>query len=527
MILTEKEVIDIVSLKVDPVIGVNRNLQDDHKVHIEGKGIKIKHLTAYETLDEFKDRQDDVKEFTKLLSASIIDAQSRWKTAQGTSKYYKFKANSEKLDKEFRELVLSKAWKNLSIEQFIKDFYSKAIYTEFNGFLLVEKGSIIKGDDGLRYEVREGIKRPVSNEYNPVPYIVFKSIDDVHRFKVIGKTVEWICFNYGKEIRNEKEITLYRVIDDRNDYIVEQIDQLVRISEVYPVIKHEIGQCPVINISTINNDLIDDKTRTSPIDDLVPHLDVLLQKYIDHTTTARLHNFPIRYQVGQNCDYRNEHTKCDNGHLYWEFNGVAKDIVCPSCGGAGVKKKTSPSQVIILPAMDSEGKAFNIGDVAGYVTPELENFREQRVDIDWWEQKIKEAATGVRIGGAEADLNKTATGAVINIKPLEDKISEIIDLVEWAETQLTNFMGKSYYKDKYEGCEIIYGRRLNLRDEFAILKEITEAKAAGTSFQHIKTLNEELIYSRYSSSISDLQRNIILIELEPLIGYTFNEVKEA
>lgn len=527
MILGINEVLELVKKPISPVIGVNRDLQNRHKLHITGEGVDthIEHLIAYETEADFKLRKKDVEDFTRLITNEIIEAQSRWKSAQGTTKYYNFGTNGDKLAEEFKKEILSQVWKGGSMDSFIKDFLSDAIYQEFNGFLLIEKGAIVRmpieGGEEV-YEVREGITTRITDD-KVKPYIVFKSVSDVHSFRVTGSRVEYIVLDAGKEKRNGVEIKLFRVIDDKYDYIVEVQGNESRISQKYTPIEHKAGKCPVVRVSTLRKYIANDMTLTSVIDNLLGTLDNLLTLYIDHATTARKHGFPLMWMVGSDCIGRNEYTTCNEGRLQWSWDGIDHDVTCPACKGKKAVK-TDPSSVLLVPFTDNEGKAYSQNAPGGYINRDIETFIEQRNEINFQIQALLSAGTGVKNGMAETSIDKTATEVVMNTKPLEDIISNNIDIIESVEKELTDLLGVAYYGDKYKGCEIIYGRRLNLRDENAIILEIKAAKESGCAFMYVRTLYEELVYSRFIRSNIDLQRNLMLIELEPVIGFTIDEV---
>lgn len=527
MILSPKQVLELVKTPIDPVIGENKKLQDAHKVHIQGTGFEsvLKQIVGYENVEQFHERKLLTKPFTRPLFKKIMNAQSRWKSAWGTQKFYQFQKNSEELSKDFKEQVLSQVWKNTSIETFVKEFLSKAIYQEFNGFLLVEKPQVITDETGT-YQVREGIYKTIEGDVTK-PYICFKSVEEVYKFKVTGKTVEFIVLAFGEIDQNGRKIQLYRVIDDRNDYIVEKEGNKVELSKLYPVIEHKAGRCPVVSMTYINKELINDKSRTSPVDDIIQLLDYHLHQFAEHLVSEILHAHPNFFQVGQRCVEVFKDIKCDGGRIAGQSNGQDINIQCPSCKGTGLNQKKDASTIQILPAMDEMGNGVNITAPAGYVTPPVDILTYQQNSIDWMEEKILEAALGVNNFTQSEGLQQTATGVIANLKPLEDIISEIIDIIEGVETALTDILGKMYYGDKYVRSEIIYGRKLTLRDENTLLREIKESKEAGASGTHIKSLNEELTYSRFIRSNSDLQRNIILNELEPLIGLTFKEIEDS
>ena len=150
-----------------------------------------------------------------------------------------------------------------------------------------------------------------------------------------------------------------------------------------------------------------------------------------------------------------------------------------------------------------------------------------RVDLDWLEAQIFESATGGLQRTSASEGNRTATEVVINTKPLEDIIGLILDNVEYVETFLTDTIGRYSFPDTYQSAQINYGRKLNLRDENVILLEIEQAKKSGSSTAMIKSLVEELIHSRYQRNPLELERQILMLETEPMIGFTNEEVANS
>lgn len=533
MVLSTKQIIELIKLPKNPVVNDNIQLQDDHKVHIQGAGFEsvLRQIIGYENVEQFKQKKLLTKPFTRPIFKKIINSQSRWKTALGTTRYYKFAKNSDKLGIEFAKDVLSQVWKGDSIETLVKKFQYKAIYEEFNGYYVVETPAK-KEVDGKTYIVKDGIEYESTGAEKLKPYIVFKSASEVYTFKQNGSKVEFIVFDYGKIKRNGLDIQLYRVIDDRYDYIVEKTgNEIIQISTDpnYKTIEHKSGQCPVVSVTTINKTLTNDQTRTSPVDDIISLLDYYLHQFAEHLVTEILHAHPNFYQVGTKCMERSGDGvgKCDGGRIQYQKDGVDIDVECHNCKGTGHNIKKDASTTIILPAKDAEGNAFSITNVAGYVAPPIDALKYQESAIDWMENKILDAALGINNVSTTDKLEKTATETMVNLKPLEDIISEIIDIIEGVEIRLTDIIGKMYYGDRYKGCEILYGRKLSLRDENVLLRELKESKASGTSYNHLKALNEELSYSRFIRSEYDLQRSVILNELEPLIGFTFDEIEKS
>lgn len=530
MILYENQIIDLVKNPENPVLSENKKIQDNHKVHIQGTGFEavLNKIIGYDDVESFRNKKLITKPFTRLLFKKIRQTHGRWNTAWGTSKFYSFKESGDvKVSESFKRDVLSQVWKGKSIDSFISNFLFKALYEEFNGFISVERPAIVIGENGTKYAVKDGIQSPIVNDSGAKPYLCFICVEDVHNFKLTGEKVEFIVIKYGTKKVGNKEIKLFRVIDDKYDYIVEKDGDKVKLSEEFPRIEHKAGSCPVSCVTHINKYLTNDNTKTSPVDEIIEWLDAQLNRFGEHLVSEILHAHPKYFEVATRCTYYEGGSYCDNGEISYEKDGESIKKTCPSCNGLGHPAKKDASRIMILPAVNQNGDTVNISTPAGYITPPIDILQYQQQAIDWMENKILDGALGQDNVRQTDSLDKTATAAKLNLKPLEQIISEIIDILESVETALTDFIGRIYYGDRYLGCEIIYDRKLSLRDENSLLDEISSSKSAGVSNSHLKSLNEELTYSRFVRSNYDLSRNVILNELEPLIGYTFDEVEKS
>lgn len=528
MRLTEDNIKTLVKQSRSEALAYSEALQDEHKVHITGDGYQkaITQIIGYENVEQFKQKKLLTKPFTRPLLKYIIDAQGRWKTAQGTSKVYRFQNDDDKKKaKAFKTDVLSQVWKGKDMENFIGKFLSPAIYTEFNGFFIVDKPKVVVDEAGQQFEIKDGKSTAVEKDAEPLPYIIFKPISEIHNFSVTGDKVDWIVYKLPNIETDGKSVQRYRVIDTVASYTI-TVEGSQNVTGMDEPLEHNVGVTPVVPVSSINKELGVDEVRTSPIDALIPLLDYYLNQYAEHVVSCLLHAHPIYYQVGQKCTYSNGEATCEEGQLSWEGSkGEHISATCNSCQGTGHNIHKDASTVIVLPAKTEAGDAFSITNVAGYVTPPNETLGSQIDRLDRIKKEILEAATGQI--SAENLSTKTATETILNQKPLEDIISEVIDVVEGVETQLTDIIGRMWAPDEYEKSVILRGRKLNLRDENLILEEISKAKENGSSYYYIKTLNEELIFSRFARSQDDLHRNLAAATLEPFIGFTFDEVEAS
>lgn len=517
MILTDAEAIELTRHpKNSASIELGAELQDDHKIHVTGEGYKdyIKQIKGYENDIQYVQKQELSEAVTTVLTRRIIDEQSRWKNTSGPKEDYEFRAN-QKLDKKFKK-VLSQVWKGESMKYFINNFLAESLYTEFNGFLIVEQGKIEKRGDDI-FEIRDGIVSKVQN--NEIkPYIIFRPIENIRDFESKGNAVEYIILNWGETEDGDR---IYRVIDDMWDRIVieKQGEYSLSKSKDLKKIPNPLGRVPAIQISTYRKTPADDSVKTSPIWQVLPLLKTYLTNWSEHVITCILHSHPIYYQVGQMCRYSDDHGTCDTGYINYVIEGQPKKKTCPACGGVGSSMVKDASTMINLPQTDEEGKPYSIASVAGYVSPPVEGIKSQREGLRELADQIMQSGTGMN-KVMETSIEKTATEAILNYKPLEKIIGGILSNIEYVQTTLTDLIGDLFFKDKYMGSEIMYSRNLNLRDENTVLLEIEQAKKAGASASYIRTLHDELIHSRYQNSPTELERNMMLSQLEPFIGYT-------
>jgi len=499
-------------------------LQNEMKVHVTGEGYTdaLKHTMGKARAVEFGATRELLQPVTLFLTKKIKDELSRWKNTQGTRKTYHFGEKREEITK-FREM-LEKVWKNSSIEQFAY-WLNDALCTDFNGFAMVENPA--KTAKGV---IRDGIPYDSGSS----PYIIFKAIEDVHDFKQNGRKVEYLILKYGtrsKEINGNTVMqTLFRVIDDTRDSIWvkgtniklpgEQIEE-VKLDDENKVIANSLGYVPAIQIGDLLYKTLNDYVKTSCIHQVQPQLNDYMTRHAEHVSSEIQHAYPILAIKGTKCNYISpEGYACSKGKI---MTPEGKEENCPRCNGAGATVIRNASEVVLIPETDKQGKAYDPALIGQYIVPPTAILKHQAEELDAIESTILYSGTGIAKALAKSSI-QTATEIVLNIKPLEDKISSILDNIEYNEKFLTDAIGEMVYKKDYKGCEIHYGRKLNMRDENLILEEITKSKQAGMPVSYIRTLLQELNITRNRNSRQDMERGFMLLDLEPMATYSLEEV---
>lgn len=478
-------------------------IQNDHKVHITGDGYseELQQLKGFESSDDYDIRKQLTKPGTVQLCAIILDNLNRWATNQGTVKLTTFKQTKQ--TEEFNR-VLNQVWRGGSMDDFINTFYKEAIYQEMEGFLLITKPLVVND-----VQIREGVEKPYDGG-SLDPYILFYAAEDVHDFNSVGDDLEYLILDYG----DEDGIKYYRIIDDTFDTLVKRDKENVTlISQV----AHGVGYTPAIQISNISKDLKTDKVRTSPIDHVIPALFRYMQKDSDLIIQMVRHMYPKLASVTTECKM------CKGDGYYYDKETKIK---CADCNGTGKVMPISRDGILGMPQYIDEGKTPYPGSPASYITPDNSSLEVAIQDLKDLAKDIMYSATGDKNVIAES-LN-TATENLINFKGLEDRIAEIISMVESREEFLikTTALMHNDFSKGFEGVSIRYGRRLVLRGEGEIMTEIQAAKDSGMPISHIEALQKELIYSRYKNNPTELERQQLLADVEPLNGYDVSEIKD-
>ncbi len=509
--------------------------QDEIVKHINGKNYtaSIKQVRGHESEKEVRLRKELSKPSTIPITKIIIDELNRWTNAQGTTKTYNFGSKRE-LEKNFVANVLSVVWKGESMKYFVDNDLKEALDTEFNGFMMVTKGYRVLGEDGYLYEKRGGYVVRVDEKDSYTPYIIFIAIDDVLDFSKNGSRLDYIVYKYGERTQIDKghsrQIEMYRFVDDVSDRMYERDGSkwyLVEDGDFSPK-ANDLGYVPAIQISNTNYDMKLDGVMRSQLSFLVPQLDRYLEKDSEHTQSEVLHAFPKHWMTGIKCPLCDGEKKVINDSSKYYYDSDEDDgayITCPRCHGEGSIVVDDSSVVAKVPQVLPEGfKAFS-SNVGGYITPPIEI-------LEYQDRTLKELRdtiiyTGTSNKNIVATKFKTATENNMNVKTLEDKIDDRLTNIEKVETFLTNAIAKMHrdFKKYYKGCVIKYSRRLYYRTESEILTDIEAAKRAGMPNSYIKSLQIELYRAKYIHAPLELERAILLTNLENLVGFVYKEIE--
>ena len=304
------------------------------------------------------------------------------------------------------------------------------------------------------------------------------------------------------------------VIDDEKDTLYKEqgsgISPVTLENGATDSIPHK--KIPVRHVGTNLKDINDSNVCQSVVDTTIP----LLRRYIKfdaiNILTEINTSYSLPWSIGSRC------TEC-GGETTIMKDG--EKITCPKCKGSGYEGRHRPGEMFIIPAKIMETERPLTTTPAGIIEGSIDTPKFQSERLQKRLEQIYETALGVQ---PYQQLQKTATEIEINIKPLEDRNSRIAEMCEKMETWVCGIVGEDYAS--YKGSSIVYNKKLNLRSEASIVEEIKKSKDNGATQSYIYSLVEEMIYNRFSNDKLELQRQLLLLELEPLAGYTIDEANK-
>lgn len=495
-----------------------RESQAKHKLHITGEGFDdmVKDKIAYLESDKNHNIKEQVaRPTTTRIYKQVLNQYHKVFRAKGFFRKYNFRNNDENLVNDFKE-YLKDVSGGLSIDELMQIAWFKNSFEEFNGVFLVE------------------LPETQETEFAE-PFVKFKSLDYIHDIYVKGEKVEYIIFTW-KTKENRKTTKHYRVIDDSFDYHFIEVNGMIKLAtrpilneeggleQEDDIIENVWGYVPAIQPSVLSKMANNDTLKKSFVEETMSNADYYLSISNDHAVSVKLHQNPIFYSYPVSCE------PC-NGTGQTTIEGTIQD--CTGCSGSGQVPfyKKDASQGITIPEPD-EGQDFNAQAPCGYVTPDLETLKEQRVEMEKEEALIEKGALGTDGILSHEKKQETATAKEIDTQPLFDTLTNFSNNGQYVERFLTNAIAEARYNDnndtgeRYEGSTILWGKQFFIRSVNAIEKEYEEAKEGGAPDYFLKGLLEELNFTKYDNNPQAKQRAVTLSILEPFVTKTVTEVKE-
>ena len=378
-----------------------------------------------------------------------------------------------------------------------------------------------KGWEYFQNEINSVLIVDLPTEQNPgsypEPYFYWLTIDQVIAYEVDEKTglMAWIIFQQPDE--------RIAVIDD-SSYRIFKEDSGHNVGEMIVESPHDLGYCPARFFWNVPVSLAEPDVKASPLTKELESLDWLLFFHISKRHLDLYGSYPIYSGYEQSCDFSNAENgdMCDGGFLKdrngnYKFDSAGLLMRCPKCGNKRIAGVGSFVEVPIpgenqpdlrnpvqMLTVDTASLEYNVGEV----------------------ERLKETII-TAVVGTDDELNRNA----INEKQVQAQFesqSTILNRVKKGFEAAQQFVDETVCRLRYGNMFV--SANINLGTEFYFVspEELRErykiAKDSGASEAELDALQNQIIETEYRHNPTQLQRMLILAELEPYRHLTRNEI---
>lgn len=426
---------------------------------------------------------------TNSVTATCFDKLSKIFEGQNPVFNYQFLNSEDRDDWEYyRQEVLNEpdVWKNKGWEHF---------KTDINSILVVD----------MQEEVME----------KPEPYFYWLPICDVLTYDTKKGKIEWIIFRQKDNVVVLDDES-YRVFDYKNNVIGEE-----KVNN-----PHDLGYCPASFFWSDSISLDDKDVKVSPLTKELEALDWFLFYHISKKHLDMYGAYPIYSGYEQSCDYINaESDFCENGFIK-DHQGLYKQdssgllMKCPKCSNKSI---VGVGSFVEIPVPNDENQA-DLRNPVQMLTVDRNSLDYNVAE----EERLRNAIITSVVGTNEDIQAKNAINeqqVQANFESQLTVLNRVKKGFEQAQKFVTDTICKLRYGTSYVSCNINYGTEFYILDSAELRERYKLAKEAGASEAELDGLYTQIIEAEYRTNPLQLQRMLILAELEPYRHLTREEVQ--
>lgn len=353
----------------------------------------------------------------------------------------------------------------------------------------------------------------------PEPYFYFLRIEDVIDFQAHENgEMEYIIFHQPRQ----------RIaVIDGNSYRIYQ-EEKGNIGRLESESAHELGYCPARFFVSAPLSLAAPDVKKSPLSKELAKLDEFLFKDTSKQHLDLYGSYPIYWAFEEECDYEDaEGNHCSHGYLKSK-EGInltldGMPVECPKCKR---HRLTGAGTLLQVPIPDENNGQPDLRDPVGIKTID-------KASLEWNTEEVKrlkdEIITSV-VGLDTNLLNETAVNESQVNAQFESQGTILKDVKITFETA-QKFVDDTccrlrYGTDNYFGCSISYGTDFFTQSVESLTKLYKQRKEAGASIAELDALRKSIIETEHKTNPIELQRALILNDVEPLRLQSLKEAQD-
>jgi hypothetical protein len=355
----------------------------------------------------------------------------------------------------------------------------------------------------------------------PTPYAYCLNIESVHDFELDDSGFRWVAFKQGEERMAWFDQTHYRLFSVKGD----------EIQEVLAEVEHGLGYTPVFFLWDDAATQDTPAVKASPLSEYLGDLDWLLFHQISKRHLDMYASYPVYWGFEIDCEYEHPqgHERCRDGWLvdaggnYVINRGTKKMLTpCPACGN---KRIVGAGSFVQVQVPDAENGIGDMRNPVGVVPAESTSLEYNVKETQRLERKVYEGVVGY--GGEPLNdraVNEKQVRAAFDskaamLKNLKTNLEKLQKNVEETICRLR------YGSKVFKGATINYGTSFHLATPEDLLAIYEKSRKEGAPMPVLDALQEDYIVARYRHDPLKLQREMILLHLDPFRHRTADEVK--
>lgn len=352
----------------------------------------------------------------------------------------------------------------------------------------------------------------------PQPYFYWLPVRDVIDFEADPMTgqMRWIIFRQdGDRIA---------VFDDESRRVFRGKGN--EIGELLYEQPHDLGYCPARFFWNEPLSLDKPDIKQSPVTKELDRLDWYLFFSVSKRHLDTYGSYPIYWGYQQDCDYHDETCECDGGflkdkkgHWLYDNNGMLKP--CPVCSR---KRLTGAGSFVEVPVPDPSQGQPDLSNPVGMLSVDRSGLDYNKTE----EKDLRQAIITAIVGQAEEITQREAFNEQ-QVKAGFESQSTVLQRVkrgfEAAQKWVDDTIARERYGTAFISSSINYGTEFYLFTADELRLRYKTAKESGASEADLDALQQQIIETEYRHNPQQMQRMIILGDLEPYRHLTREEVQ--
>ena len=351
----------------------------------------------------------------------------------------------------------------------------------------------------------------------PQPYFYWLPIASVIDYEADAATgrMKYIIFRQDGDRVAAIDDEYYRVFESKDG----------TVGAIVSEVRHDVGYCPAKFFWQEPISLTEPDIKASPVSKELDNLDWLLFYSISKRHLDLYGSYPIYWGYEQSCDFHNDETGdyCDGGFLknrqgQWLYDNNGLLMPCPHCHE---KRITGAGSFVEVP-VPIEGQP-DLHDPVGMLQVDRNSLDYTKDEEDRLRLNIITAI----VGQAEEVTQREAFNEQ-QVKAGFESQNTVLNRVKKGFEEAQLFVDETCcrlrYGSAFLSASVNYGTEFYLYTSDELRERYKNAKEAGMSEADLDALLQQVIETEYRHNPQQMQRMVILSDLEPYRHLTRNEV---